>query len=100
MTQYNIYFGTNGKTLGYKYRCTKVCENDTKAKELAKSMATSFYFKNEGKFGLPNFSQISKESEITGVDLETLYQDHIKDMMRWHAIPTSLDTIPNKRLKF
>ena len=100
MIQYNIYFGTIGKTLGYKYRFTKWCKNDQEAAKVAESSAQSFYYKNEGKFGIPTYNQISKEAEITGIDIETLYRDHIKDMMRYHAIPTEIDTIPNKKLKF
>ena len=34
------------------------------------------------------------------IDIETLYKDHVKDMMRWHAIPTEMDSIPDKKLKF
>ena len=100
MIQYNIYFGTIGKTLGCKYRFTKWCKNEQEAKSLAESSAQSFYYKNEGKYGIPTYSQISKESEITGIDVETLYQEHIEDMCRWLIIPTELDSIPNKRLKF
>ena len=100
MTQYNIYFGTIGNTLGCKYRFTKWCKNEQEAINLAESSAQSFYYKNEGKYGIPTYSQISKESEITSVDIETLYQEHIKDMCRWFIIPTEVDSIPNKKLKF
>ena len=100
MTQYNIYFGTIGKTLGCKYRFTKWCKNDQDAIRIAETSAQSFYYKNEGKYGIPTYSVISKESEITGIDIETLYKDHVNDMMRWYAIPTELDTIPNVKLKF
>ena len=100
MTQYNIYFGTIGKTLGCKYRFTKWCKNDQDAIKIAETSAQSFYYKNEGKYGIPTYNVISKESEITGIDIETLYKDHVKDMMRWYAIPTELDTIPNAKLKF
>ena len=100
MIQYNIYFGTIGKTLGCKYRFTKWCKNEQEAIKIAENSASSFYLKNEGKFGLPDYTQISKESEITGLDIEELYQDHIKDMTRFYAIPTELDSIPNKKLKF
>ena len=100
MIQYNIYFGTIGKTLGCKYRFTKSCKNEQEALKLAESSAQSLYYQNEGKYGLPSYSKISKEAEITGVDIETLYKDHIYDMMRWYIIPTESDTIPNKKLKF
>jgi hypothetical protein len=100
MTQYNIYFGTIGKTLGCKYRFTKSCKTEQEAKRLAENSAMSFYYKNEGKYGIPSFNQISKEAKITGLDIEILYKDHIKDMMRFYAIPTDLDSIPNKKLKF
>lgn len=100
MTQYNIYFGTIGKTLGCKYRFTKWCKDDQNASNIAESSAQSFYYKNEGKFGIPSYDIIAKESEITGVDIEKLYKEHIKDMMRWYAIPTEVDTIPTRKLRF
>ncbi len=100
MTQYNIYFGTIGKTLGCKYRFTKWCKTEQDAKKLAENSACSFYYKNEGKFGIPKYNQIEEESKITGLDIETLYKEHIKDMCRWYAIPTSLDSISEKKLKF
>lgn len=100
MTQYNIYFGTIGKTLGCKYRFTKWCKDDQNANNIAESSAQSFYYKNEGKFGIPSYDIIAKESEITGVDIEKLYKEHIKDMMRWYAIPTEVDTIPTRKLRF
>ena len=100
MTQYNIYFGSIGKTLGCKYRFTKPCRNEKEANELAKNAAASLYYKYEGKYGLPNFIEISKESEFTGVPVEKLYEEHINDMMRWYAIPSQLDTISLKKIKF
>lgn len=100
MTQYNIYFGTIGKTLGCKYRFTKWCKNDQEAKKIAENSATSFYYKNEGKYGIPSFDVISKESRITGIDIEELYKEHIKDMMRYYVIPTDIDTISTRKLKF
>lgn len=100
MTLYNIYYGTIGKTLGVKYRYTKACKTDEDAKKLARKSAQSFYLKNEGKYGIPSFDVISKESDITGLDMEALYNDHMEDMIRYFAVPTELDTIPNKKLKF
>ena len=100
MIQYNIYYGTIGKTLGVKYRFTKSFKSEEDAKKLAKKSAQSFYLKNEGKHGIPSFSQISKESDVTGLDMETLYNDHMEDMIRYYVIPSELDTIPNKNLKF
>ena len=100
MTQFNIYFGTIGKTLKCKYRFTKNCKTEQEAKEIAKNGAISLYYKNEGKYGIPKFSQISKESEITGIDVETLYQDHIDDLVRYYVIPTEIDSISTKDLKF
>lgn len=97
-TNYNIYFGTIGNQFGYRY--TRGFKSDKEAKEYARKEAESFYYKNEGKYGLPTFSDISKEAKITGLSLETLYQDHINDMCRWYAIPTSLDTISIKKLKY
>lgn len=100
MKQYNIYFGTIGKTLGCKYRFTKLCKNDQEANKLAKDSASSYYYKYEGKYRIPSYDIISKESEITGLSIEALYNDHIKDMMRFYVIPTSEDSISNKNLKF
>ena len=99
MTQYNIYFGTIGKTLGCKYRFTKWCKNEQEAKSIAESSAKSMFCKYEGKYGIPSYNQINEESKITGLDIETLYSDHINDMMRYYAIPTSDDSISTKRLK-
>ena len=99
-TSFNIYYGTIGKTLGVRYRFTKNCYTEQDAQKIAKSAAESFYYKNEGKFGIPTYNTIAKESEITGIDIEQLYKEHIYDIMRWYAIPTEIDTIPNRKLKF
>ena len=99
-TAFNIYYGTIGKTLGCKYRFTKEFWTADQAKEFAKNVAASFYYKNEGKFGIPSYNQIAKEAEITGVDIEKLYKEHINDMMRFYAIPTEVDTISTKKLRF
>ena len=96
---FNIYFGTIGKSLGVKYRFTKNCNRGMQeAIRIAKSAATSFYYKNEGRYGLPSFEDISKESKITGRSIESLYDEPIEDMCRWYAIPTDLDTIPSYKL--
>ena len=96
---FNIYFGTIGKSLGVKYRFTKNCNRGMQeALRIAKSAATSFYYKNEGKRGIPSFKTISEESKITGVSLEELYKEHIEDFMRYHAIPTELDTVSSSDL--
>lgn len=96
---FNIYFGTIGKSLGVKYRFTKNCNRGMQeALRIAKSAATSFYYKNEGRYGLPSFEDISKESKITGRSIEALYDEHIEDMCRWYAIPSDLDTIPSYKL--
>ena len=97
---YNIYYGTIGKTLGVKYRFTRNCRNEQEASKLAKNAITTFYYKNEGKYGLPSFDQINKESKITGLSIESLYDDHIEDMCRWYAIPTEEDTIPSDKLRW
>lgn len=98
---FNIYFGTIGNNnLKVKYRFTKSFKNEEDAKKYAKSEATRFYYKNEGTHGLPSYDSISQESKITEIDLETLYAEHIEDMCRWYAIPTELDTIPSKKLKW
>lgn len=99
-TSYNIYFGTIGKTLGIKYRFTKNFRSEEQAKQYAKNAVISFYYKNEGKFGLPSYIQIAKESELIGVPIEKLYEEHIEDMTRYYAIPTDLDTIPIRKLKY
>ena len=100
MIAFNIYYGTIGKTLGEKYRFTKNCKNEQEALKIAKNAASSFYYKNEGKYGLPSFMDITKESELTGVSIEKLYEEHIEDMTRYHIIPTELDTIPSKKLRW
>ena len=61
MTNYNIYFGTIGKTLGCKYRFTKKFENVTEAKKFAENAAKSLYYKYEGKYGIPAYNKIIKE---------------------------------------
>ena len=96
MTQYNIYFGTIGKTLGCKYRFTKWCKDEESAKNLAREYATNFYYKNIGKHGIPSLGTVVKESKLSGVDIETLNKEHIEDIMRYYAIPTIWDTISNK----
>lgn len=100
MIAFNIYYGTVGKTLGVKYRFTKNFKDENSAKTFAKTLATSFFYKNEGKYGLPSYKTISKESELTGISVERLYEDHIKDMCRWYAIPTEFDTITSDKLKW
>ena len=97
---FNIYYGTIGKALGVKYRFTRNCRNEQDAIKLAKNAVTTFYYKNEGKYGLPSFDQINKESKITGLSIESLYDDHIEDMCRWYAIPTEEDTIPSDKLRW
>lgn len=97
---YNIYYGTIGKTLGVKYRFTKNAKNESEAKKLAKNSALNFYYKNEGKFGIPSFADIDHESKLTGIGIEVLYDDHVNDMMRWYVIPTHLDTVPDNKLRF
>lgn len=98
---YNIYYGTIGKTLGVKYRFTRNCNRgEQEALKIAKNAATSFYYKNEGKFGLPSFNDINKESKITGLSIEDLYNEHIEDMCRWYVILTDLDTIPTNKLRW
>lgn len=99
-TPYNIYFGTIGKTLGVKYRYTKNFKNEEQALNHAKNAVKSFYYKNEGKFGLPSYIQILKESEITEVPIERLYEEHIEDMTRYWVIPSEWDSIPNRKLKW
>ena len=100
MTSFNIYYGTIGKTLEEKYRFTRNCKNEQNALKIAKNAASAFYYKNEGKYGLPSFVDISKESEITGISIEKLYEEHIEDMVRYHVIPAEVDTISSKKLRW
>ena len=97
---YNIYYGTIGNDLKLKYRYTKKFKSDEDALEEAKNQASSLFYKNEGKHGIPKFLQIKSECDITGLSIEDLYSEHINDMCRWYAIPTSVDTIPERKLKF
>ena len=95
---YNIYYGTIGRILGVKYRFTRNCNREEEALKIAKNAAISFYYKNEGKFGLPSFNNIEKESQITGISIEDLYNEHIEDLCRWYVIPSELDTISSNKL--
>lgn len=97
---YNIYYGTIGKTLGVKYRFTRNCnKGEQEAMKIAKNAVASLFYKNEGKYGIPSYSEIEKESKLTGISIETLYNEHIEDMCRWYVIPTELDTISEKNIK-
>lgn len=100
MTEYNIYFGTIGKTLNVRYRYTKKFKTESEALREAKQMASSFYYKNEGTYNIPSYISLVKESKALDVPLETLYADHMWDLLRYYAIPTELDTIPTKKLKY
>lgn len=100
MILYNIYYGTIGKILGIRYRFTKNCKNENEALKIAENAASTLYYKNEGKYGIPTFTEISEESKITGIPLETLYNSHIKDMTRFFVIPTEIDTISSKNIVF
>lgn len=97
--KYNIYFGTIGKTLGIKYRFTKYFKTEKAAKDFAKSCATNFYYKNEGKYGLPSYIKIAKESELLNIPIEKLYEEHIEDFCRWYVIPTNFDTVSYQNIK-
>lgn len=96
---YNIYFGTIGKTLGVKYQYTINVKTEEEALKAAKNAISSLFYKNEGKYGIPTFSQITKESNMTGVSVEKLYEEHFEDLCRWYAIPTDLDTVPKRKIK-
>ena len=100
MTSYNIYYGTIGKTLGVKYRYSKNFRNEQEALKHVYNDVFNFYLRNEGKYGIPSYNDIEKESKITGVDIETLYREHIDDMTKYYIIPTELDTISTKDLKY
>ena len=97
---FNIYYGTIGKTLGCKYRFTKEFWTQEQASEFAKNVAASFYYKNEGKYGIPSFKQVNAESQLTGLTIDELCKEHIKDMCRWYSIPSTEDTIPYAQLKW
>ena len=98
MMNYNIYFGTIGTKLGCKYRFTKKCRDEKEALKIAENGATSLYYKFEGKHGIPSYNIIAEEAMLTGIDIEKLYNEHIKDMTRFYVIPTELDTISNSDL--
>lgn len=97
MNNYNIYYGILN---GTKYRFTKAYKSEIDAINEAKQLAIGIYYKNEGKFGIPTYNQIEKESKMTGVSIENLYNEHIYDLCRYYAIPTEVDTISSKQLKF
>mgnify|MGYP007032354431 CR=1 FL=1 len=98
MTQYNFYFGTRDGKLKYKYRYTSECKNDNDANKELKNAASSFYYKYEGTHNIPSFKQVALENELTGVPVERLYDEHIKDLIISYWVPTELDTIPSKDL--
>ena len=96
MIQFNIYFGTIGT--GAQYQYTMYFENEEEAKKEAYKKAATYYYRNAGDFHIPGKAEIEKEVKITGLDISTLFQEHIKDIMRWYAIPTKLDSISSKDL--
>ncbi len=98
--QYNLYYGTVDGPLKVKYRVTRSFNDDISAKNAAFEEATNLYYKNEGTSGLPGYSIIQKESEVTGINILKLYKEHVEDLMMWFAVPTVLDTVSNKKLKF
>lgn len=98
MTAYNFYFGTRGGKLQCKYRYTTECKNDVDATKELKNVASSFYYRYEGTNHIPSFKQISVESELTGIPVEKLYEEHIKDSIISYWVPTELDTVPTKDL--
>lgn len=98
--QYNLYYGTVDGPLKIQYRGTRSFVNDEFANAEAFKEASNLYYKNEGKFGLPGFNKIKEEQEITGINILKLYEEHIKDLMRWFAIPTEVDIVNNKGIKF
>lgn len=97
---FNIYFGTIGTNskVTCKYRFSKNCRTEEDALAIAEEEARSLYLANEGKYGIPSYSQIYKEHTITGIPIEDLYEDHIYDMTRFYAIPVELDSIPKRKL--
>ena len=98
--QYNLYYGTVDGPLKIEYRITRSFNDDQSATNAAFEEATNMYYKNEGKHNLPSYNQVKQESDITGINILKLYQEHVKDLMRWFAVPTVLDTVSNKKLKF
>lgn len=98
--QYNLYYGTIDGPLAIEYRGTRSFSDDKSATAESFKEATNLYYKNEGKFGLPGYPQINEESKLTGINVLKLYDEHIKDLMRWFAVPTELDTVNNKDIKF
>lgn len=98
--QFNLYYGTVGGPLEIKYRGTRMFNDEKSAIASAFEEATNLYYKNEGKHGLPGYKVIQEESDITGINILKLYEEHVKDLMRWYAVPTVLDMIGNKHLIF
>ena len=97
--RYNLYYGTADGPLKVQYRITKNVNNQNTAMQEALAGATSLYYKNEGKFGLPGYKDIFKESEITGINIIKLYEEHVKDLMTYFVVPTDVDSVSEKDLK-
>jgi hypothetical protein len=97
--RYNLYYGTQDGPLKVQYRVTRNFNSEENAKQAAFDGATSLYYKNEGKFGLPDYSKIMQESKITGLNVLKLYEEHIKDLMWFYVVPTDVDTVSERDIK-
>lgn len=96
---YNLYFGTQDGPLKIQYRYTRSYGDENEAKNAAFEGALALYYKNEGKNGLPGYSTIVKESEITGINIIKLYEEHARDLMYYFAVPTDVDTVSVENIK-
>lgn len=97
--QFNIYFGLINENKPVEYKYTENYKSEKEALEDAKTQAIALFSTEAGKFGLPSFLDIQKESKDLNIPVKVLWEDHIWDMTRYYAIPTELDTIPSKKLK-
>lgn len=98
MTSYNLYYGTVDGPLKLKYRSTQEFKSEQEVKKNLWNLACSLYYKNEGKHHLPSYKDITEESKITGIPVEKLYNEHIKDLIKFYYVPTELDTVSTKDL--
>lgn len=100
--EYNIYYGTRSTNPKGKvqYRFTKNVKDKKSALRAAKESATTFYYKNGGKYGITTFSKVYEESNITGVPVKDLYAEHINVDMKMFVVPTNEDVVSTKDLKY
>lgn len=100
MTEFNVYFGLADGELKCKYQYTKEFKNETEAIKDTKRNLLAFYYKYEGTHHIPSFIQISEEAEYLNRDVEKLITEHIHDLFRYFIIPTEVDIVSSKDLKY